>query len=307
MYGSLKRFDILFYFFPAYYKLQKQLSVFRKYMKKFIIIEERREYIQDSLNIDESQNNSFYAKRKLAFLDNLLTAKIDNKPLEYKDILDEVSTFLFEGHDTTASAVSFLFYSLSRHPEVQEKLYKEQMSLSSDPNWEPTYEEIQEMKYMELTIKESLRLFPSVPGIGRTPQTDLDINGQKVPAYSTIIILLMAMGYNEDYFDKPCEFIPERFIADNRTGANPFDHVPFSAGPRNCIGQKFALMEVKAIMCQIIRNFKILPPVDGLKTNGIFDISSENRNVGRTKWDPLMSAALTLKSCNGIYIRLEER
>lgn len=132
-------------------------------------------------------------------------------------------------------------------------------------------------------------------------------DGQYVPANTTLILLIMSMGYNEDYFDKPCEFIPERFITDNRTGSNPFDHVPFSAGPRNCIGQKFAMMEVKAIMCKIIRNFKILPPVQNLPTNGIFDMSTSMKNKGRTRWDATMSAVLTLKSVRGVPIRLEMR
>lgn len=67
------------------------------------------------------------------------------------------------------------------------------------------------------------------------------------------------------------------------------------------------MIEIKSVICEIFRHFKILPPEDGLKTNGIFVISKEKRNEGRTKWDPLMSAALTLKSYNGIHIRLENR
>ncbi|KAL5285738.1 hypothetical protein ACFFRR_007426 [Megaselia abdita] len=304
MYSAVKRFQILYIFFPVYYKLKKQLNVFQTYMHK--IITERRAGLPKEFDNAES-TNAYYSKRKLAFLDNLLTARIDDKPLSYQDILDEVSTFLFEGHDTTASAVSFMFYTLSRHPHVQEKLYDEQMSLSDDPNWEPSYEEIQEMKYLEMTIKECLRLFPSVPGIGRQTTVPMEINGQYIPAKTILILLIMSMGYNEEYFDKPCEFIPERFLPDNRTGANPFDHVSFSAGPRNCIGQKFAMMEVKAIMCKIVRHFRILPPVDDLKTNGIFDMSTSMKNKGRTKWDATMSAVLTLKSVQGIHVRLEER
>lgn len=106
----------------------------------------------------------------MAFLDNLLTAEIDDRHLTFEEIFEEVSTFLFEGHDTTASAISFMFLCLSRNPSVQTKLYDEQMGLSSDKEWDPTYEDILDMKYMDLVIKETLRLFPSVPIIARTLQ-----------------------------------------------------------------------------------------------------------------------------------------
>lgn len=122
-------------------------------------------------NNPSAEEESFYTKRKMAFLDNLLTAEIDNRHLTFQEIFEEVSTFLFEGHDTTASAISFMFFCLSRNPAVQQKLYDEQMGLSSDnEEWDPSYEDILEMKYMDLVIKETLRLFPSVPIIARTLQ-----------------------------------------------------------------------------------------------------------------------------------------
>lgn len=142
------------------------------------IIEERRIIISEKVNEKDLQPNnnkpeeesSFYKKRKMAFLDNLLTAEIDSRHLTFQEIFEEVSTFLFEGHDTTASAISFMFFCLSRNLSVQEKLYDEQMRLSSDKQSDPTYDDILEMKYMDLVIKETLRLFPSVPIIARSLQ-----------------------------------------------------------------------------------------------------------------------------------------
>lgn len=291
-----------------------------------MIVSQKANVVNPSQNNNQSEE-SFYKKRKMAFLDNLLTAEIDNRHLAFQEIFEEVSTFLFEGHDTTASAITFMFFCLSRNPSVQEKLYEEQMRLSSDKEWDPAYEHILEMKYMDLVIKETLRLFPSVPIIARTLQHPTvvskllfrnlfhanirhillpPVDGSKLPTNSTIIIVLMGMGYNEHNFLNPCEFQPERFSVENRNGSNAFDAVPFSAGPRNCIGQKFATMEIKAVMAKVVRNYMILPPEEGISSPGIFDVSL-GKSHERCKWDPLLGAALTLKSCNGVWLKLEER
>lgn len=116
-------------------------------------------------------------------------------------------------------------------------------------------------------------------------------------------MVLMGMGYNETYFKNPCEFLPERFLCENR---NPFDAVPFSAGPRNCIGQKFAIMEIKAVMSKVVRNYLILPPEEGISSRGIFD-ASLGKSEERCKWDPLLGAALTLKACNGVWLKMKGR
>lgn len=80
--------------------------------------------------------------------------------------------FVLQGHDTTASALGFIAYCLSRHSEVQQKAFKEQLDMfGSDMNRQPTYQELNDMKYLEMVIKEALRIFPAVPGIGRTTTT----------------------------------------------------------------------------------------------------------------------------------------
>lgn len=124
----------------------------------------------------------------MAFLDTLLTSEVEGKPLTFEEIFEEVSTFMFEvraklfslavywcvpyllqGHDTTSSAITFGIFCLASTPEVQLRAYEEQRQIYGDDKVRhPTYQELQDMKYLDLVIKETLRLFPSVPYIFRT-------------------------------------------------------------------------------------------------------------------------------------------
>lgn len=133
------------------------------------IIENRREAIMkdDKSNID-FENDDVGMKRKLALLDVLLKSTIDEKPLTNDEICEEVDTFMFEGHDTTTSAISFTLYLLSQNSEAQEKVLEEtKRILGNDRTIPPTYNQLQEMNYLEAVIKESLRIFPPVPMFGR--------------------------------------------------------------------------------------------------------------------------------------------
>lgn len=115
-------------------------------------------------------------KKRMALLDILLSTLIDGQPLSDKDIREEVDTFMFEGHDTTKSGIGFTLYSLSRHPEVQEKVYQELNEIiGTDIEGPLTYNKLMDLKYMEKVIKESLRMYPPVPFIGRQIMQDLYI------------------------------------------------------------------------------------------------------------------------------------
>lgn len=107
-------------------------------------------------------------KKRMAFLDVLLQATVDGKPLSNNDIREEVETFMFEGHDTTTSGISFCLYLLSRHPSIQQKVFEELIqTLGADIEAPITMRDLNNLKYLEAVIRESLRLFPSVPMIAR--------------------------------------------------------------------------------------------------------------------------------------------
>ena len=197
--------------------------------------------------------------RRMAFLDVLMHAKTeDGQELSLEDIQEEVDTFMFEGHDTTAAAMTWATYLIGRHPEVQRRLHDELDAVFGDDETRPvTMEDVRKLEYLEQVIKESLRLFPSVPFMGRVTTEDCEVNGHFIPKDTEIVVYVYRIHHNPDVWDDPETFNPDRFATENSTGRHPFAYIPFSAGPRNCIGQRFALLEEKVILSQLLRNFTI--------------------------------------------------
>ncbi|XP_058818855.1 probable cytochrome P450 4d14 [Topomyia yanbarensis] len=182
------------------------------------------------------------SKSKKALLDVLLQTNIDGRPLTNEEIREEVDTFMFAGHDTTASAITFLLYSLAKHPEIQQKVYEEITSvIGEDKDTPVNISFLNNLKYLDLVIKESLRIFPPVPFITRTALKEVNLAGLVIPADTNLTIGIYNMHHNAEYFPEPERFLPERFEAERGAEKlNPYAYVPFSAGGRNCIGQKFA-------------------------------------------------------------------
>ncbi|XP_055857578.1 cytochrome P450 4d2-like isoform X2 [Episyrphus balteatus] len=214
------------------------------------IIKKRKKELHQQQNLKETDT-----KQRMAFLDVLLLSTVDGKPLSNTDIREEVDTFMFAGHDTTKSAIGFTLYCISRSPEVQQKLVQEINDvIGLDVDKEITYRHLMDLKYTEKVIKESLRVYPTVPFIGRQTLEDCIINDKFIPKDTTILIPLVVLMKDPQIFPEPEKFLPER-----QTPDNPYAFLPFSAGPRNCIGQRYAMLEIKAIVTKILRHYELLP------------------------------------------------
>ncbi|KAJ6216496.1 hypothetical protein RDWZM_007653 [Blomia tropicalis] len=210
--------------------------------------------------------------RRKAFLDLLLDHHIKSGELTEEDIREEVDTFMFEGHDTTAMALSWILYLLGHHPEIQaraaaevDSLFEEDSANLDDANNGAddgddkvtlTLDKIKSLKYLECCVKEGLRLCPSVPFIGRRLHEDMAINGYNVPKGTILFVYIFMLHRDPDIFPKPECFDPDRFLPENSIGRHPFAFVPFSAGPRNCIGQRFAMSELKVVLAYLLRYFR---------------------------------------------------
>nr|ABG34549.1 cytochrome P450 CYP4D35 [Musca domestica] len=239
-----------------------------KTMHKFTgnVIEKRRRelenYMESESRHDDHDPDDIGIRKHRAFLDVLLQATIDGEPLADEDIREEVETFMFEGHDTTTTALSFT-------PEVQQKLLAEIYAIFGEKSVEPfTLAKLSDLKYMECVIKESLRLYPPVPLIGREitedfPYTHSVIGDGIVPASTQFVISIFHALREPSVYDRPLEFIPDRHK--EASVNSPFIFVPFSAGPRNCIGQRFAMFEMKVVLCKILREYELLPLGDDVE------------------------------------------
>ena len=139
------------------------------------------------------------------------------------------------GHDTVSTNMAFCLHLLARHPDCQRKC-QEELDLIFQQTDRLKFTELSKLKYLENCIKEALRLFPSIPTISRRllGAEDLDVDGQKIPPGTNVILLNYHIHRDRDYFHDPHTFRPERFEASPQN----YSFVPFSAGPRNCIGQK---------------------------------------------------------------------
>ncbi|XP_065366483.1 cytochrome P450 4d2-like [Calliphora vicina] len=260
----LQRTDVLFRLTAPkqYQESQRCIKVLHKFTTD--VIEQRRAALEQSLKDGslktETEDSELNTKKRMALLDVLLQSSVNGVPLTNEDIREEVDTFMFEGHDTTTSGISFALYLIARHPEVQVKLVEEiKQVLGTDKNKPVTYRELQDLKYMECAIKESQRLYPSVPAIGREITEDITVGDIAIPAKTNLSLSLFMVLRDPDYFSNPDDFKPERFESESDEKINPFAYTPFSAGPRNCIGQKFAMLEMKSTLSKMLRHFELLP------------------------------------------------
>ncbi|CAH1799266.1 unnamed protein product [Owenia fusiformis] len=215
------------------------------------IIKERRK------NLKQSPGSN---KGRLDFLDILLSAKDETgKGLDDIEIRDEVETFLFEGHDTTASAISWTLYSLAQYPECLAKVQEELDDvIGQDVNQPIKWEDLANLNYLTLCIKEGMRLHSPVPFIGRITDKEIVLEGRKIPPGIRIDMNLYMVHHNPNVWgDDHMEFKPERFEIDNRADKDSYAFIPFSAGPRSCIGQNFAMNEMKVVIGRIVHKYNI--------------------------------------------------
>ncbi|XP_066292794.1 cytochrome P450 4F6-like [Branchiostoma lanceolatum] len=195
---------------------------------------------------------------RLDFLDLLLSARYeDGTGLTDLEIREEVDTFMFAGHDTTASSLSWTLYSLAQHPHHQDKVREEvNYLLSGREDDTIQWEDLQKLPYLTMCLKEAMRLHSPLALIERKMLEDTVIDGVTVPKGYDVAIHLYGLHHNPAVWGPDhMEFDPSRFRPERMKDRDSHAFLPFSAGQRNCIGQNFAMNEVKVLLARLIYKF----------------------------------------------------
>jgi cytochrome P450 len=207
-----------------------------------------------------------------------------------KEVRDQVVTIFMAGHETTAQALSWTFYLLSQHPDVERKLHDELATVLAGPT--PHSEDLAQLRYTRMVIEESMRLFPPAYIIGRQPVGDDEVLGHCIPAGSAVLILPWLLHRKPALWEDPDRFDPERFAPEHAARRPRFAYMPFGAGPRICIGGAFAMAEAMIILAAIAQRYRLrLKPGYPVEPQGL--ITLRPRHGLRMTLERRMSAKAT--------------
>jgi cytochrome P450 len=189
-------------------------------------------------------------------LSRLLAARDDDgKQMTDLQLRDEVVTLFLAGHETTALVLSFTFYLLAQHPKIEQKLAAEfEEVLQGRP---PTMADLPRLVYAEQVVRESMRLYPPAPGIGREAINDCEIAGYQIRKGTQIGLLQWIVHRDPRWFEEPAEFKPERWANDFAKRLPRGAYFPFGDGPRICIGSQFAMIEAVLILATVISRYHL--------------------------------------------------
>ncbi|HEX3559271.1 MAG TPA: cytochrome P450 [Pyrinomonadaceae bacterium] len=208
----------------------------------------------------------------------------DGTQMTDRQLRDEVMTLFLAGHETTALTLTWAWYLLARNAEVEGKLHAELEEVLQ--NRAPTVEDLPRLRYTERVVKESMRLYPPAYAVGREAVRDCEVGGYRIPAGMQIFAFQWVVQRDARWYDEPESFRPERWRDEVASRLPKFAYFPFGGGPRQCIGNSFALMEAVLVLATIARRFRLrLVP---------------GHAVG-------LLPAMSLRPKGGVHVRLEKR
>lgn len=209
----------------------------------------------------------------------------DGQGMTDEQVRDEVMTIFVAGHETTANTMSWTWYLLATHPEAEQKLWAELDEVLGGRL--PTVEDIPRLSYCSQIINETLRLYPAAWTLNREVVEPVEIGGHAFKPGDTLMMSQYVMHRSDRYFERPDEFIPERFAGDLLKRIPAYAYFPFGGGPRVCIGNNFALMEAALLLATFAQRYR-------------FRLADPGKPV---EAEPL----ITLRPKGGLMMKLEER
>ena len=194
-------------------------------------------------------------------LSALIFAEGDNGyRMSDQQLHDEAMTLFFAGHETTANSLTWAWYLLARHPEVVAKMRTEIDGVTGGRDLQTG--DLRQLPYLDMVVKEAMRILPSVWVFMKEPKHDVEIGGFKIPKGAQIMISPFVTQHDARWFPSPETFDPERFHPDRVGGIKKGAYVPFSAGSRVCMGKPFAMMESRLILGTMVQHMDAVVPED---------------------------------------------
>jgi len=178
----------------------------------------------------------------------------DGSQMTDSQLRDEVMTLFLAGHETTALAISWGWYLLATNPDVENGFHAELDEVLAGRL--PEVSDLPRLRYTEMIVKETLRLYPPAYAVGREPIEECEIGGYRVPRNTQIFAFQWATHRDPRYFENPDLFDPDRWTAEFSDKLPKYAYFPFGGGPRQCIGNYFAMMEIILLLATIGRRFK---------------------------------------------------
>ena len=210
--------------------------------------------------LDSTVNEIIVDRRKSGELGNDLLSMYmqasdaeTGEKMNDKQLRDEVMTLILAGHETTANALTWTFYLLSKHPEIRAKLKEEVTRVLGDRT--PTFDDVKQLEYTSWVIQEGMRHYPPVWVFEREALEDDVIDGFRVPKGSGVAVSPWVMHRSAKYWENPDAFDPERFSPARSASRSKHLYLPFGGGPRVCIGNMFAMMEAQLMLARITQKF----------------------------------------------------
>uniref|UniRef100_A0A8D2KV48 unspecific monooxygenase n=1 Tax=Varanus komodoensis TaxID=61221 RepID=A0A8D2KV48_VARKO len=171
-----------------------------------------------------------------------------------EEIVAQAFVFVFAGYETTSNVLGSMAYVLATHLEVQQKL-QDEIDSALPSQTPPTYDAVMQLEYLGMVLSETLRMYPVLPRLTRDCKRSVQVNGVTIPKGTLVTIPVYILHLNPEYWPEPKEFRPERFSKENRENRDPYIYLPFGAGPRNCIGMRFALVTIKVAITLLLQRF----------------------------------------------------
>nr|XP_046253056.1 cytochrome P450 3A27-like [Scatophagus argus] len=214
----------------------------------------------------KSDRNKDQHKNRVDFMQLMVDAQMSesnkedtssSKGLTDNEILAQAMIFIFAGYETSSSSLGFLAYNLATHPQIQKTL-QEEIDQTFPGKGQPNYEALMQMEFLDMVVNESMRLYPIANRVERMAKASVEINGVTIPKGTVVMVPVYTLQRDPDLWSEPEVFKPERFSKENKDNIDPYAFLPFGAGPRNCIGMRFALVMMKLAIVEILKSFSFV-------------------------------------------------